>query len=168
MSDEAVLARDNEVGFPGGLVIFDSVIDVHNLDEFGGVFFEYTAIFQYLVGFNHLQDNRMTDVAFQQRLERCARCIHQFFFHLGYIFVLRSEDGVVRAAFNACDVCYAAKRGYTQDGDVMVCMNCGRRFPADQINVLQGGCNPAPLERAIDLEDLVLRVDDIVRGSRYF
>jgi uncharacterized membrane protein len=75
---------------------------------------------------------------------------------------------VVRAAFNACDVCYAAKRGYTQDGDVMVCMNCGRRFPADQINVLQGGCNPAPLERAIDAGDLVLRVDDIVRGSRYF
>ena len=50
-------------------------------------------------------------------------------------FVLKSKDGVVRAAFNACDVCFAAKKGYTQDGDEMICNNCGRRFPADQINV---------------------------------
>jgi len=51
-------------------------------------------------------------------------------------FVLRSADGTVRAAFNACDVCFQARRGYVQDGDTMVCVNCGRRFPADQINVV--------------------------------
>ena len=84
------------------------------------------------------------------------------------IFVLESQDGVVRAAFNACDVCYGAKRGYTQSGDAMVCENCGRQFAANRINVEQGGCNPAPLERRIEGEYLVIDVDSIVRGARFF
>ena len=83
-------------------------------------------------------------------------------------FVLKSRDGVVRAAFNACDVCFGAKRGYSQDGDVMVCNNCGSRFPADQINVLRGGCNPAPLDRAVDGDSLVIQAEDIVTGLGYF
>ena len=29
----------------------------------------------------------------------------------------------------------------------MVCNNCGKAFPSDQINVITGGCNPIPLER---------------------
>lgn len=83
-------------------------------------------------------------------------------------FVLKSKDGVVRAAFNACDVCFLAKKGYTQDGDEMVCNNCGRRFPADQINDVQGGCNPSPLNRTVDGDTLVIRADDIIGGLDYF
>jgi len=83
-------------------------------------------------------------------------------------FILKSKDGIVRAAFNACDVCFAAKKGYSQDGDVMVCNNCGQRFPADQINVVQGGCNPSPLRRAVEGDSLVIQVEDIADGLRYF
>jgi hypothetical protein len=83
-------------------------------------------------------------------------------------FVLKSKDGVMRAAFNACDVCFPAKKGYTQDGDEMVCNNCGRRFPANQINVVQGGCNPSPLERETVGDTLVIQVKDIIRGLDYF
>jgi hypothetical protein len=83
-------------------------------------------------------------------------------------FVLKSNDGVVRAAFNACDVCFESHRGYSQSGDEMVCNNCGRRFPADQINVLQGGCNPSPLKRALEGDTLVIRAEDIVAGAGYF
>lgn len=83
-------------------------------------------------------------------------------------FVLKSQDGVVRAAFNACDICYDALKGYNQDGEVMVCNNCGRRFPADQINIVQGGCNPSPLDRTVEGSDLVLSVDDIIGGAGYF
>ena len=84
------------------------------------------------------------------------------------LFALKSKDGVVRAAFNACDVCFQAKRGYRQEGDVMVCNNCGRRFPSEQINVVQGGCNPAPLQRSVEGGDLVIRVEDIAAGQGYF
>jgi hypothetical protein len=83
-------------------------------------------------------------------------------------FVLKSKDGVVRAAFNACDVCFASKKGYTQDGDEMICNNCGRRFPADQINVVHGGCNPSPLERSVDSDYLVIPEEAIIAGGDYF
>jgi hypothetical protein len=83
-------------------------------------------------------------------------------------FVLKSRDGVVRAAFNACDVCYESRKGYTQEGDVMVCNNCGRRFPADQINVLHGGCNPSPLDRTVQGDTLIISEEDIASGLDYF
>jgi len=83
-------------------------------------------------------------------------------------FILKSADGVVRAAFDACDVCYGAKKGYRQDGDEMVCMNCGQRFPTNKINVVRGGCNPAPLYRTVNGDTLVIQADDIVAGLRYF
>jgi Predicted membrane protein len=43
-------------------------------------------------------------------------------------FVVKSSDGVVRAAFDACDVCFREKKGYSQDKDFMVCNNCGCAF----------------------------------------
>ena len=83
-------------------------------------------------------------------------------------FVIQSADGVARAAFNACDVCFLAKQGYTQDGDEMICNNCGRRFPSSQINVVQGGCNPAPLRRRVVDDLLVITVEDLIAGAKYF
>jgi len=83
-------------------------------------------------------------------------------------FIVRSTDGIIRAAFNACDVCFGAKRGYSQDGQVMICNNCNRQFPADQINVVQGGCNPAPLNRSMEGDDLVIAAADLISGERFF
>ena len=62
-------------------------------------------------------------------------------------FVLKSSDGEYRAAFDACDVCYPNKKGYSQQGDVMVCNNCGQQFDSTQINEKRGGCNPSPIDR---------------------
>lgn len=83
-------------------------------------------------------------------------------------FVLKSKDGVVRAAFNACDVCFPAKKGYHQEGDEMVCDNCGSRFPSNLINEVRGGCNPSPLDRSVEGDTLVIQVGDIVGGLDYF
>jgi uncharacterized membrane protein len=83
-------------------------------------------------------------------------------------FVLKSDDGVVRAAFNACDVCFLAKKGYHQEGDEMVCNNCGQRFPSALVNEVRGGCNPSPLERTIEGDELIIQVDDILAGGHYF
>jgi len=83
-------------------------------------------------------------------------------------FVVKSDDNVIRAAFDACDVCFPAKKGYSQDGDVMICNNCGRRFHTSRINIEKGGCNPAPLQRAVVGSDLVIKVADITPGGRFF
>jgi len=83
-------------------------------------------------------------------------------------FILKSSDGIIRAAFDACDVCWKAGKGYYQDGDVMVCRNCGRRFASVLVNVVQGGCNPAPLKRKIEGDQLVIYINDILEGKQYF
>ena len=83
-------------------------------------------------------------------------------------FVLKSSDGVIRAAFDACDVCWPAGLGYEQAGDYMVCRNCGRQFISTRINEEQGGCNPAPLERKIDGNQVIIQASDIVKGKAYF
>ncbi|MBW2609818.1 MAG: DUF2318 domain-containing protein [Deltaproteobacteria bacterium] len=83
-------------------------------------------------------------------------------------FVLKSSDGVIRAAFDACDVCWPSGKGYYQDGDYMVCRNCGRRFASVKVNEVKGGCNPAPLYRKVEGGDLVIQVADILEGRQYF
>jgi hypothetical protein len=83
-------------------------------------------------------------------------------------FVVKASDGQVRAAFNACDVCFSAKRGYLQDGDVMVCQNCGSRFPLEKINFVRGGCNPSPLTRTVVGDTLVILESDLAQGAQYF
>jgi len=83
-------------------------------------------------------------------------------------FILKSSDGIVRAAFDACDVCWRSGKGYAQQGDDMVCRNCGRRFASVLVNEVQGGCNPAPLKRSIDGQQIVIQVQDIQEGGRFF
>lgn len=83
-------------------------------------------------------------------------------------FVMKSADGVIRAAFDACDTCWEARRGYHQEGDVMVCNNCKRKFPSNDINVLEGGCNPAPLERTVVNDQVVLTAAALSAGVAYF
>ncbi len=82
-------------------------------------------------------------------------------------FVLKSADGVLRAAIDACDVCYRSGLGYYQEGDNMVCKNCGQKFASNKINVIKGGCNPAPLNREVNGDKLVINMRDINMNSWY-
>ena len=83
-------------------------------------------------------------------------------------FILKSSDGIIRAAFDACDVCWPSGKGYQQSGDVMVCRNCGREFASVLVNEVKGGCNPAPLNRKVADGKVVLQVNDILSGKQYY
>ena len=83
-------------------------------------------------------------------------------------FLVKSQDGVVRAAFDACDNCYRQRRGFRQVGDRFVCNACGRTFLPQHINVLKGGCNPAPLDRTVDGERVIIRAAALELGVSYF
>lgn len=62
------------------------------------------------------------------------------------VLAVEDSDGNVRTAFNTCQICYASGRGYyVQEGDVLVCQNCGNRFTIDQVEIETGGCNPWPI-----------------------
>jgi len=83
-------------------------------------------------------------------------------------FLVRSSDGVIRAAFDACDVCFPARKGYRQQGDAMICNNCGQSFATARINEERGGCNPSPLERRLEGGTVRIAVADLLAGARYF
>jgi uncharacterized membrane protein len=70
---------------------------------------------------------------------------------------MKSADGVVRAAMDACTVCYRQRLGYHQAGDQMVCNKCGQAFASNRINEVTGGCNPIPLNREVAGGQVIIR-----------
>jgi uncharacterized membrane protein len=59
---------------------------------------------------------------------------------------VKAPDGTIRTAFNACRICYSSGRGYfVQEGTLLVCQNCGRRYRMSQVERQAGGCNPEPI-----------------------
>jgi uncharacterized membrane protein len=83
-------------------------------------------------------------------------------------FAIKSGDGEYRAAIDACDVCFHAKKGYRQEGDNMICNNCGLPFEIAKIGSVAGGCNPVGLQRTIVGDQLVIKASEIQNGARYF
>lgn len=62
------------------------------------------------------------------------------------VLAVKAPDGTVRTAFNTCQVCYNSRRGYyKQEGDELVCQNCGNRFKISAIEKEKNGCNPVPI-----------------------
>ena len=83
-------------------------------------------------------------------------------------FVIKSSDGVYRAALDACDTCYHAKKGYHQEGDDMICNNCGLHFHSAQINEVHGGCNPVGLPRTVEGNQLIIKANELDSRAGYF
>lgn len=80
------------------------------------------------------------------------------------ILAVKASDGTIRTAFNTCEVCYDSGRGYyKQQGDVLVCQNCGNSFSTDQVAVQSRGCNPWPI-----LEENKTVTDDTITLSYDF
>lgn len=62
------------------------------------------------------------------------------------VIAIKASDGTIRTSFNTCQVCYSSGKGYyVQQGDYLICQNCGNKFKADQVGVTKGGCNPVPI-----------------------
>ena len=61
-----------------------------------------------------------------------------------------------------------AGKGYHQEGDELVCNNCGSRFPSTKINEVKGGCNPSPVNRTVQGDNIIIKVTDLQEGAKYF
>ncbi|HKL79392.1 MAG TPA: DUF2318 domain-containing protein [Mobilitalea sp.] len=76
------------------------------------------------------------------------------------VLAVKASDGTIRTAFNTCQVCYSSGRGYyVQEGDVLVCQNCGNHFAMDEVEITKGGCNPWPIFEAyktVDTENITI------------
>jgi uncharacterized membrane protein len=83
-------------------------------------------------------------------------------------FVMKSSDGVYRAAADACVICYREKAGYHQEGDDMVCNKCRKHFPSAYVNEVTGGCNPDGVPRTIQGDKLVIAASDLEARTELF
>jgi len=55
-------------------------------------------------------------------------------------------EGTVRTSLNTCQACYSSGKGYfVQEGTVLVCQNCKRRFRLTSLGIAADGCNPVPI-----------------------
>jgi len=84
-------------------------------------------------------------------------------------FVVKSADGSVKAAFDACDACYKSKKGYEQQGDKMNCKNCNQKFAIGRLGPnATGGCNPGYLPHQLNGGTISIKASDLKGGARYF
>jgi uncharacterized membrane protein len=85
-------------------------------------------------------------------------------------FAVKDASGNVHIAFDACDVCYEAKKGYRQNGDLMHCINCGKEFPITSIGTdnTAGGCWPSYLPMRVDENSVVIKIADLVAKQYLF
>lgn len=79
------------------------------------------------------------------------------------LVALKDSKGNLRTAFNACQVCYSSCKGYyVQDGNYLVCQNCGNSFTIDQVGIASGGCNPWPIldsDRTVTDDEIQISYD---------
>lgn len=86
-------------------------------------------------------------------------------------FAVMANDGSVKTGFDECDVCYRSGKGYRQEGDYMVCNNCGNRYPISGLgteNKNPGGCWPGYLPSTVEGGNLVIQKSDIASGAWRF
>ena len=88
------------------------------------------------------------------------------------VVAVKATDGTIRTAFNTCQVCYKSGKGYyKQEGDELVCQNCGNRFKIDQIEKQKNGCNPVPIldsDKTDDGTNLVISESYLTKNINYF
>jgi len=85
-------------------------------------------------------------------------------------FAVLGSDGKVRTAFDACQVCYRAKKGYSQAGSDVRCNNCGRQFAIDDLGTANTGkgCWPGYLPSSASGGDVEIKVSDLQNGAYLF
>jgi uncharacterized membrane protein len=88
------------------------------------------------------------------------------------VLAVKAPDGTIRTAFNTCQVCYSSGRGYyKQEGDELVCQNCGNRFKTSQVEIIKGGCNPVPIlkdNKTDDGTNITILNDYLVQNKDLF
>jgi uncharacterized membrane protein len=88
------------------------------------------------------------------------------------VIAVKAPDGTVRTAFNTCQVCYSSGRGYyKQEGDQLICQNCGNRFGMGDVEVARGGCNPVPITseyKKVDAETITISKDFLTQATVIF
>jgi uncharacterized membrane protein len=84
-------------------------------------------------------------------------------------FAVKASDNSYKTAFDACDACFKAKKGYEQQGDKLNCKNCNQKFAIGRLGPnATGGCNPGYLPHQLSGSSISIKASDLRDGARYF
>ena len=62
------------------------------------------------------------------------------------LIALVDGSGAPQLAYNTCQVCAGSPYAYFEyQSGMLVCQNCGNRFPLSSVGKVSGGCNPMPV-----------------------
>lgn len=88
------------------------------------------------------------------------------------IIAVKDSEGNIRTAFNTCQICYDSGWGYyKQEGDYLVCQNCGNRFTMDEVETESGGCNPWPIfaeDKTVNGDTIEISYDFLKESKEIF
>ena len=88
------------------------------------------------------------------------------------VIAVKDAEGTIRTAFNTCQICYDSGNGYyKQEGDKLVCQNCGNSFTMDQVGETAGGCNPYPIlddDKTMTEDEIQISYDFLKESSDIF
>lgn len=88
------------------------------------------------------------------------------------VLAVKASDGSIRTAFNTCQVCTGSPWAYfKQQGEFLVCQNCGNSFKMDMVEQERGGCNPVPItkdEKTDDGTNIIISKDFILENKDLF
>ena len=88
------------------------------------------------------------------------------------VIAVKDSDGTIRTAFNTCQICYDSGKGYyKQEGNKLVCQNCGNSFTMDQVGIISGGCNPWPIldeDRTVSDEEIQISYEFLKSSGDIF
>lgn len=88
------------------------------------------------------------------------------------VIAVKDAKGTIRTAFNTCQICYDSGNGYyKQEGDKLVCQNCGNSFTMDQVGNTSGGCNPWPIledDKTVTDDEIQISYDFLKESSEIF
>lgn len=76
--------------------------------------------------------------------------------------VIHKTNGDYAAALDACQIC--GNVGYRQEGQDIVCRNCGATLNAPSIG-LSGGCNPIPLQSRVEGADVIVNLSALSEAA---
>lgn len=88
------------------------------------------------------------------------------------IIAVKDSSGNIRTAFNTCQICYSSGRGYyQQQGNLLICQNCGNQFTVEQIGIEAGGCMPYPIlsaDKTVTNDSILISYDFLENSRKLF
>lgn len=69
------------------------------------------------------------------------------------LLAIADADGNVHVAYNTCQSCSPSPMAYfVQQGDALICQNCGNSFTAEDVGTSAAGCNPMMIENLTETD----------------